>query len=161
MRLKSTQQFLLLLLVLVVPNQTALADCRCAPPDNGEATHWTGNQAELFIFIEKGTHRELKGKVLTSTNGVPFDGVLVEVFDNPDYLLPNHSFRRGKQVRVAACRTRSDGKFCFSDLASGRYELRLSSDQRSVKWNASQIYVVVDREKGDRKDLIVAMIPQS
>jgi hypothetical protein len=161
MRLESKQHFLLLLLVLVFPNQTALADCECKPPDNGEATHWTGNQVELFIFIERGTYRELKGKVLIPTSGAPFDGALVEVFDNPDYLLPNYSLRRGKQVRVAACRTRSDGKFCFSDLASGRYELRLSSDQRSVKWNASQIYVVVDREKGDRKDLIVTMIPRS
>lgn len=161
MRLESTQQFLVLLLVLVVSNQTAIADCRCAPPDNRETTHWTGNQAELFVFIEKGTYRELKGKVLTSTDGAPFAGVLVEVFDNPDYLLPNHFFRRGKQVRVAACRTGSDGKFCFASLPSGRYELRLSSDQRSVEWNTSQLFVIVDRKKGDRKDLTVAMIPRS
>jgi hypothetical protein len=161
MPLEYTRQFLMLSVLLVVPNMTAFADCRCAPINNGEVTHWTGNRTELFISIEKVTYRQLKGKVLTSTNGAPFSGVLVEVFNNPDYLLPNHSFRREKQIRVAACRAGNNGNFCFADLSSGEYELRVSSDQRTVEWNTSQVYVVVDREKGKRKDLIVAMIPRS
>lgn len=159
MPLEYRRQFLMLLVLLVVPNMTAFAECRCAPINSGEVTHWTGNGTELFIFIEKGTYRELKGKVVTSMDGAPFSGVLVEVFNNPDYLLPNHSYLKEKQIRVAACRTGNDGNFRFADLSSGKYELRLSSDQRAVEWNTSQVYVVVDREKGKRKGLIVAMIP--
>lgn len=78
------------------------------------------------------------------------DDLLVELFDQPDYLLcewkPNNPDRcttkpPDDQRRLAACRTGKDGKFCFDNLPAGTYELRIS---KSKDWSPTHVYVVVD-----------------
>jgi protocatechuate 3,4-dioxygenase beta subunit len=96
--------------------------------------------------------------VVVGPDGKPLAGALVEVFTKPEYLLSDKTYDRGKpeQRRIAACRTNIDGKFCFLALKSGKYELR-SSSNGATGWNVSQIYVVVDAQKGLTKGLRVKM----
>ena len=87
----------------------------------------------------------------------PLEHVLVEIFDHPRYLLSDRSLQPATQVtqkRLAACLTSADGKFCFRDLRSGKYELRSSLDG---DWNISHVYVVVGNKAGKRKSLQVKM----
>ena len=80
--------------------------------------------------IEKKTLKSIYGQV-HNANGEPLAGVFVQVFDNPSARL-----ERGvgpadlakKQKRVAACKTVEDGRFCFANVPSGRYELRYTKD---------------------------------
>jgi hypothetical protein len=112
------------------------------------------------VFMEKEPYQELRGRVVVSGTGKPLAGTLVEVFTHPEYLLSNDSYARGKpeQRRVAACLTGNDGRFCFRDVPSGKYELRSSSSDTYTGWNASQVYVIVDNDKGKSKELRVVMI---
>lgn len=157
MGLQLPMRFLCVLLLLSMPDALVLGDCRCNPPEKDETTHWVGNQ--VIIFVEKNSYKILRGTVSVFANEKPLGGALVEVFTDPEYLLSTDSYSRGtpEQRRVAACRTRVDGKFCFLGLASGKYELRVSSDDSRTGWNTTQVYVVVDRKKGKRKDLRVEM----
>jgi hypothetical protein len=143
---------LLLLSVFVAPS--ALGDCRCGIVKGEETTHWGGH--ESAIFVEKNSYRQLRGTVQPGY-GKTSKVVLVEIFDQPDYLLDQSANVREnhpEQKRVAACHTSSDGKFCFPNLPSGKYELRTSIDG---EWNTSHVYVVVDKKAGQRKRLRVLM----
>jgi len=150
-------RFLCLLVMFSLPDAPVLGNCHCNPPKKDETTHWVGNQ--VVVFVEKDAHRGLHG-VIVSQNGKPLAGALVEVFTEPDYLLSEKTYDRGNpgQRRVVACRTGLDGKFCFSNLASGKYEVRSSSEDTSTGWNTTQVYVVVDRDKGTGKRLRIEMI---
>ncbi len=156
MPFQSANRIILLLSLLILADVPVFSDCRCNPPKDGETTHWVGNM--VMVFVEKRPYQTLRGKVVISADGKPLGGALVEVFTNPEYLLSDKSYSRGKpeQRRVAACRAGADGQFCFRGLASGKYELRSSSDD-TYGWNASQIYVVVDRENGMSKYLRITM----
>jgi len=155
MAFRSAIRSLSFLLLLGSTDTSALGACRCNPPEKGETTHWVGNL--VTVFAEKKGYRVLAG-VVVRPDGKPLAEALVEVFTKPEYLLSEKTYAMGKpgQRRIAACRTNVDGKFCFSGLKSGKYELR-SSSNGSPGWNVSQIYVVVDPEKGLTKGLRVKM----
>ncbi|HEV2704923.1 MAG TPA: carboxypeptidase-like regulatory domain-containing protein [Pyrinomonadaceae bacterium] len=106
-------------------------------PQPGETTRRGGN--EVVTFIERKPFRPVHG-VVRDANGQPVADVLVEVFDNPDWILQGHSESPVQQHRLTACKTGPDGRFCFEDLPAGRYELRASKD---AAWNPSHVYVVV------------------
>lgn len=146
-----------LFIFLTAVNVPSFADCVCVPAKDADTTHWVGNMAE--VRIERERYQELKGRVVVSGSGKALGGALVEVFTRPEYLLSNETYSRGtpEQLRVAACVTGPDGKFCFRKLPAGAYELRSSSSDTYAGWNASQVYVVVDHEKGKYKDLRVTM----
>lgn len=74
-------------------------------------------------------------------NGKPLGGVLVEVFDKPDWIRRGLPASDTEQKRVAACRTGRNGKFCFKRLPPGKYALRLG---KGKAWNVMHIYVEVD-----------------
>ena len=138
--------------MLVAP--FVLADCKCHPPGEGETTHWGGN--EMIVMKEESSYRQLHG-VIEVADGRPLKNALVEVLDHPDYLLDSsHSRREGppEQKRVAACRTSTDGKFCFRNLPPGKYELRSSLDSG---WNVTHVYVVLDKQNGRGWKLKVLM----
>jgi hypothetical protein len=132
---------------------SALGDCKCVSVQKGETTHWGGN---MRIEIEqKKTVQILRGVV--ENRETPIQGALVEVFQNTDYPLQelsNGTQEKPKQNRVAACRTGVDGKFCFRNLASGRYELRSSIDSG---WNVTFVNVVVDTRTGKDEQIDVSM----
>lgn len=90
------------------------------------------------------------------------DDALVEIFDKPDYLLcewrpgnPNRCTADAPagQRRVAACKTGKDGRFCFSDIPAGSYEVRVS---KGSGWNVAKVYVVVEpKGRGSKSGGIV------
>jgi protocatechuate 3,4-dioxygenase beta subunit len=130
-----------------------LGDCTCHAPDKTDSTRWGGN--EMVVMVEERSYRELRGKIQTQDSRT-VEGALVEVFDKPEYLLstgpnPSHS---PEQKRLAACRTTADGKFCFRNLPSGTYELRSSV---STGWNVTHIHIVLDKQAGQNKAIVVTM----
>jgi hypothetical protein len=110
----------------------------------------------MVIFVEEKSYRELRGTVQLH-EGQPIANALLEVFDKPEYLLDrsiDSANNRPKQRRLAACVASADGKFCFRNLANGKYELRSSSGNGV---NVTHVYVVIDRQSGEKKDLSVEM----
>ena len=83
--------------------------------------------------------------MLAFADGTPLADALVEVFTDP---------KKSEGQRVAACRTGPDGKFCFSGLASGKYELRCSVN---TGWNVTHVYLSVNHIIGKNKELQVRM----
>src|SRR5271163_1400218 len=122
---------------------TLLANCGCHNASADETTRSGGN---IFIVeVEKAPRRTIAGTVSIGGDSGPLENALVEIFDNPNYLLDeSNGHKNPKQKRIAACVTGKDGKFCFS-LPDGKYELRASL---SVGINVTHIYVVVDLRKG-------------
>ena len=127
------------------PVSVKKCDCRAVAP--GETTRMGGN--EWVVYKEPGVHRRVQGFVRMPTSEAQ-DDLLVEVFDNPEYLLcewkannPNHCTTTppDNQRRLAACRTGKDGKFCFDNIPAGAYEIRISKDQG---WSPTHVYLVVD-----------------
>ena len=113
-------------------------DCPCVAPEPNETTHQGGN--EVITVIEKKTYKSVRG-VVRNVNGEPMEGVLVELFDKPEWIRKDHSSSPEDQNRIAACKTGPDGKFCFENIPAGEYELRGSKDSG---WNPSHILVKVD-----------------
>jgi hypothetical protein len=131
-----------------------LGDCKCRHPEEGETTHWGGNQ--VVVLVEEKTHRKMEG-IIEISDGRPLEHALVEIFDHPEYLLDQSSSPKRdhpEQKRLAVCRTAADGKFCLRDLPSGKYELRSSIDSG---WNVTHVYVVLDKKAGQDKALRVLM----
>jgi hypothetical protein len=114
-------------------------NCKCSAPGPGETTHQGGN--EIVTFKETRTYKSVRG-VLRDVNGEPLAGVLVEVFDHPEWIISNYPASRVAQQRIAACKTGPDGTFCFQNIPSGKYELRASKD---AAWNPSHVYILVNR----------------
>jgi len=132
-------------------------DCGCSPAAPGEETHWVGNLQT--IFHERKPYRQLRGTIVRPDDK-PLSGALVEVFTNPEYLLNDKLLSKHgapNQRRVAVCLTGADGKFCFSGLPAGRYEVRSSSDDTRTGWNASQVYVILNPKSRRKRELTVEM----
>ena len=110
----------------------------------------------MMIFVEEKSYRELRGTVQLR-EGQPVENALVELFDNPEYLLDRSiasANNHPKQRRLAACMVSSDGKFRFRNLADGKYEIRSSSGNGV---NVTHVYIVIDKQSGEKKDLVVEM----
>lgn len=145
------------IILLAFPAVYIAKNCGCSPAAPGETTHWVGNLT--VVSQERKPYRQLRGTIV-GPDGKPVPGALVEVFTNPEYLFDDKVLsKRGapNQRRVAACVTGADGKFCFSGLPAGRYEVRSSSEDRRTGWNASQVYVILNPKSRLKRDLIVEM----
>ncbi|HEX8174153.1 MAG TPA: carboxypeptidase-like regulatory domain-containing protein [Pyrinomonadaceae bacterium] len=126
--------FLLLILVCV----PALPQCKPGAPANGETTR--GGSSELIAYKLRETYSALRGKVI-NIHGQPKGGMLVEVFDRPEWIEQGLIESPVQQKRVAVYKTKRDGKFCFEGIPPGHYELRISMDR---SWNIVHLYVVID-----------------
>lgn len=123
--------------------------CRCSSAKKDDTNRWGGN--EMIVVVTKNSRRQIEGSVKTFSR--PMEGALVEVFNNPDYLLKESTLNHPpNQRRIAACVTGTTGGFFFRHLPSGNYELRVSRD---AGMNVTHVYIVVDRKKGvpDRIDV--------
>jgi hypothetical protein len=147
------------LILSSVSTMLCAPNCKCHKPEPNESTHWVGNQ---YIIIRKpGAYKAMRGVIVTP-NGGSLEDALVEVFTRPEYLLASsgvNSHGRDRQRRVAACKTGTDGKFCFLGLPPGKYELRASSDDTRTGWNVSHVYVVLNphSRRSQREEIRVEM----
>ena len=116
------------LLLLLATSFLQSGECQCKKVPDDVTTH-QGHESVLLADEEKVS--VLRGEVVDPSEA-SLPETLVEVFGDPDVLLlpnnPDIESRKEKRRRVAACRTGEDGKFCFSDLRGGRYELRFSRE---------------------------------
>jgi hypothetical protein len=149
MRATSVSALGLLACTLVAPS--VLSDCKCHHPQKGDATRQGANM--FVVQQEEKPYRELSGRVELHEE-TPIEDVLVEVFDQPEYLLRERPSEAPKQKRLAACVTAEDGKFCFRHLPPGKYELRASLNGGM---NITHVYVVVDKKTGQTEKLRVGM----
>lgn len=95
----------------------------------------------------------------TMLMGTLWQDVFVEVFDNPSARL-----ERGvgpgdlakKQKRIAACKTVEDGRFCFANIPSGRYELRYTKD---ASYETKSVIVTIGKNNqgGSKKEISVSL----
>lgn len=117
-------------------------ECSCKTPDLDETTHEGGNK--IITVQDKKVYKFLHGKVFVGDE--PLSDVLIEIFDQPEWIINGDSKSPVEQNRIAACKTGKDGSFCFKDLPPGKYELRASKD---IRWNPIYIYVIVDPNSKD------------
>jgi hypothetical protein len=147
---RTTLAFGVSLFVFALAAPCVLGDCKCHRPASGETTR---EGANLFVVQdEKKPYRHLNGIVEMGSTGL-LEDVLVEIFDQPEYLLDS-SAKAPNQKRLAACVTAAAGKFCFRHLPDGKYELRASLNSGV---NITHVYVVVDKKAGQTKKLRVGM----
>jgi hypothetical protein len=130
----------------------ASKSCECKPAERDATTRFGGN--EWVAYKEPGVFKSIHGKLDLPLPELRAN-VLVEVFDQPDYLLcewldknPNNCTNDPpeNQRRIAACVTAKDGKFCFPNLPAGKYELRVSKD---AGWSPTHVHVVVNPRRKD------------
>jgi hypothetical protein len=148
LRLASSVIVLCALIAPAVPG-----DCKCGKPEKEDKTRWGGNQS--VVLVPEGHYRQISGIVEEAFANQKVKDALAEVFDKPEYLVGDKPWNeRPQQNRLRACVTSSGGKFCFKDLPTGTYELRISRDSG---WDVTHVYVVVDRGKGTNKMLHIRM----
>ena len=89
-------------------------------------------------------------------NGAPLKGVLVELFDKPDWIRKQHPSSPIDQTRIAVCKTAADGRFCFENVRAGEYELRGSID---LSWNPSHVLLKVNpnAKRASREAIVLQM----
>jgi hypothetical protein len=140
------------LLIVLIASTITPAQCGCIPSPTRDTTRWGGN--ELLTYVEPKIYKSLQG-IARNINGRPLSGVLVEVFDQPEWIRQELSESPVEQQRIAACITRRNGRFCFSNIPSGNYELRLSKDGA---WNVTHIYIVVDTRSRESSESNIRVV---
>lgn len=124
---------LIIVVLLLSGNPASPQNCGCANVPDTEKTHSAYSHGHI-VYSKARTVRSFDGVVIfpkgMRPEGESIPETLVEVFTDGEVLVmgnsPEAMMRREKQKRVAACKTGDDGKFCFDDLPSGKYELRCS-----------------------------------
>ena len=129
--------------------------CNCMPATSDDTTRIGGN--ELVTLSESESYKLIQGKVF-DVNGEVLEGVLVEVFDKPDWIKDNKYSPPDDQKRIYACFTDKNGKFCFPKIAKGNYEVRFSKDAR---FNPTYLYLKVNpnSSKGRKKLIELYLTP--
>lgn len=128
--------------VLIVLLTASLPDrpCTCRTALETERAHGAN---ELIEYSET-TVKRIRGRVAYSDD-TPVGDVVVEIYDitSADRKLKVHEV--GQRQRRTACVTSNDGSFCFPDLPSGRYVMRVGTRSASGGMNEVFWKVNVDR----------------
>jgi protocatechuate 3,4-dioxygenase beta subunit len=151
MRVKIAKLLAIALVITCHVSASSKADCKCIAPAPGEATHEGGN--EIVTFRERRNYKLVHG-VVRDANDEPLADVLVEIFDHPEWIVLDYPRSRVEQRRIAACKSGPDGSFCFDNIPTGKYELRVSKD---VAWNPSHGHIVVNTRRGSRAAIKVQL----
>jgi protocatechuate 3,4-dioxygenase beta subunit len=145
------------LLILLSSGICFSQECQQMSSQAKETTHWVGNLQ--IVNIKKKPLQNLSG-IVKQPDGKPLKGALVEVFTKPEYLLVETPVdKRGapNQVRIAVCKTKENGRFSFTNLPAGKYELRSSSSDSATGWNVTQIYVILNPKNRKKEQIVVEM----
>ena len=113
-------------------------ECKCRAPEPGATTR--KGYFEEITLEHKTPYQKLAGVVYLSAH--PIDDVLVELF-------PYAKDLSTKRTRLASCVTGTDGRYCFSRVPRGKYELRASKDGGL---EITHVYVVVDPKNRKSSD---------
>ena len=154
--MKLTSALVVLFSLILFFQQSRGSRCLCAASD--EPTRAGVN--EMIVTTAPGKYRQLAG-VVKDLNGEIVSDVLVEVYDQPEYLLlkyPESEEKKKAQRRLGGCIAGADGKFCFRDLKPGKYELRFS---KADGWNHAHVIVVIAtaKQKASNHSLEITMQP--
>jgi hypothetical protein len=97
--------------------------CPCLKAADQDEPHGAN---ELIEYSHK-TVKRIHGRVVDPT-GAPIDEAVAEVYSysDADTKIDPYKFTRS-QERLAACVTNKNGNFCFSNLKSGNYLLRIGT----------------------------------
>lgn len=80
-----------------------------------------------WIVLAHGpTVRQIQG--IVELYDAPMDGMVVELYDNPEVMLTDKPLKIIKQQKIASVTTDRNGKFKFKNIRSGKYELRVAPD---------------------------------
>ena len=151
-----TSVLLLLFSFILLLPQSERSECHCVASE--ESTRAGAN--EMIVTTTSGKYRQIAGVVKAQTGEIVSD-VLVEVYDQPEYLLlkyPESEEKKKTQRRLKGCVVGADGKFCFRDLPPGKYELRFS---KVGGWNHAHVIVVIAaaKQKASNRSLEITMSP--
>ena len=112
--------------------------CQCTPAEPSEGTRPGAN--EIVTVVEERPVTAMEG-VVRDVNGEALEGVLIEVFDRPEWILKQFPSVPAEHTRLVACITGATGRFCFAGMVAGEYEVRASL---GTGWNRTHVYVVVE-----------------
>lgn len=94
---------------------------------------------EWAIYSKVHTLRLIQGTV-EYPDGSTAEGVVVELYDNPDVILDRNPGWQDKQKKLDSVTTDKSGKFKFSKVSPGKYEVRVLFDPST---GANQTSVIV------------------
>ena len=143
---------LVTILLLISSAATGFQQTRCGCNTAGvdKTTREGGN--ELIIERRSRPYKSIRGVVTDGTK--PLANALVEVFDHPEWMISSLNSNRVKQQRVVACKTDAEGRFCFANIAGGKYELRVS---QGIAWNVSHLYITVNAGSRQTTKALIAV----
>src|ERR1043165_8814932 len=100
-----------ILTALLCLRLTGAQDCGCVKLNADETTRQ--GYSEISLYIEEKPFNILHGTAILNATKEALENVFVEVFIAASDNSP--------LKRVTGCRTSTDGKFCFTGLAKGKY----------------------------------------
>jgi hypothetical protein len=136
---------------LVLLSGTCRAGCKRAHKDD------TPHGANEIIELDEQEVNDLRGYVFFGDKDRPSKDMVVDVYRfNPNYTYEDVQ-KATAQNTVAACVTRSDGKFSFPDLEDGRYLLHVGTLDPG---GLNEVYAIVRVRSGaPRKKVDIRITP--
>jgi len=139
--------------------------CRCLPAFKEDFPS-SGN---VMTIIDEGKVKSVQG-IVNWMSAEPMEGAVIEVYKiTEDEIINKKSYNgysndpeisrdqkiydivNGKK-RNKACKTISDGKFCFNNLKKGKYILKIGLNHLLDKSGMNSVYFVVEVDKKSGKN---------
>ncbi len=140
-------------LVLALCSWTQGQTCVASSRQSSDLTRFGGN--ELITVIERKPRARVRGRV-TDVNGSPVKYALVEIYENPSWLLKSGLGPDQGQKRIIGCEVGKAGQFEIRGLKKNDYELRVSV---SIGFNVTHMFISVDPRRGTTKRLELSVSP--
>ena len=126
--------------------------CKCMPAKADEVPRG----ANMVIEIHLGKVKKLKGRVMLQDD-TPAEEAIVEVFDYKKsdkgdlYNIPQ------LRERQTACKVSKDGRFCFSNLPSGTYLLRVGTTHDGFDYTLIKVTLAPRDKKSSNKEIEIPL----
>ena len=134
-------QIVLVLLFIVLGGMPAgERKCSCSKADDNDRAHG----ANAVVEYEGKTLRTISGKISLPNDEAVSNGV-VEIYEiNTVDQIKSAYELAGTQDRILACLADKQGRFCISDLPSGRYLLKVGTREPS---GLNEVFIKVRLER--------------